>query len=71
MMEDASIIDLFFARDQQAIRALDMKYGALCRSLSYRIVGSRQDTEECVNDAYLGAWNAIPPHAPIRCRPTS
>ena len=63
-MEDKKIIDLFFARDQQAIRELDMKYGKICRNLSYNIVGSIQDAEECVNDAYLGAWNAIPPARP-------
>ena len=40
---------------------MDIKYGKVCHNLSYHIVGSRQDAEECVNDAYLGAWNAIPP----------
>ena len=63
-MEDASIIDLFFARDQQAIRELNMKYGKLCRKLSYHLVNSREDAEECVSDAYWGAWNAIPPARP-------
>lgn len=64
MIDDESIIELFFQRDQQAIRELDNKYGKLCRSLSYRIVNSRRDAEECVNDAYLGAWNTIPPARP-------
>lgn len=41
-----------------------IKYGKVCHNLSYHIVGSRQDAEECVNDAYLGAWNAIPPARP-------
>ena len=63
-MEDAEIIDLCFARDQQGIRELDHKYGKICRTLSYHIVNNRQDAEECVNDAYLGAWNAIPPAHP-------
>ena len=63
-MEDAAIIELFFQRSEQAIQALDEKYGTLCHSLSYNIVGDRQDAEECVNDAYLGAWNAIPPARP-------
>ena len=57
-------LDLFFARAEQGIRALDDKYGRLCRRLSCSIVGSEQDAEECVNDAYLGAWNAIPPARP-------
>ena len=49
---------------EQGIRELDIKYGKVCHKLSYNIVNSRQDAEECVNDAYLGAWNAIPPAKP-------
>ena len=63
-MEDEKIIDLFFVRSEQAIRELDNKYGKICYNFSYNIVNSRQDAEECVNDAYLGAWNAIPPAKP-------
>lgn len=63
-MEDTQIIELFFARDQQAIEELDIKYGSECRRLSYRILNNRLDAEECVNDAYLGTWNAIPPQRP-------
>ena len=63
-MEDEKIIEMFFARSEQGIRELDNKYGKLCRHLSYNIVNSRQDAEECVNDAYLGVWNAIPPAHP-------
>lgn len=63
-MEDTQIIQLFFARDQQAITELDTKYGGACRSLSCRILNDRLDAEECVNDAYLGTWNAIPPARP-------
>lgn len=64
MMDDEKIIELFFERSEQGIRELDQKYGKICHSLSYNIVNSRQDAEECVNDAYLGAWNAIPPARP-------
>ena len=64
MIDDEKIIDLLFERDQQGIRELDIKYGKICHNLSYNIVNSRQDAEECVNDAYLGAWNAIPPTRP-------
>ena len=64
MIEDKKIIELFFARSEQAIKELDVKYGKLCRSLSYNIVNDRRDAEECVSDAYLGAWNAIPPAKP-------
>lgn len=64
MLEDRKIIDLFFQRSEQAIQELDEKYGKVCRNLSHNIVNDRQDAEECVNDAYLGAWNAIPPADP-------
>ena len=63
-MEDKAIIELFFARSEQAIGELDRKYGKVCYKISFHIVNSRQDAEECVNDAYLGAWNAIPPARP-------
>ena len=63
-MDDNAIIELFFERSEQAIRELDEKYGKVCRSLSYNILHSSQDAEECVNDAYLGVWNAIPPARP-------
>lgn len=64
MIDDEKIIEMFFERSEQGIRELHNKYGKICRSLSYNIVGNRQDAEECVNDAYLGAWNAIPPAHP-------
>ena len=64
MIDDEKIIEMFFGRSEQGIRELDIKYGKVCHNLSYHIVGSRQDAEECVNDAYLGAWNAIPPARP-------
>ena len=63
-MDDEKIIDLFFARSEQAIGELDTKYGKLCHNLSHNILGNRSDAEECVNDAYLGVWNAIPPAKP-------
>ena len=64
MIDDEKIIEMFFGRSEQGIRELDTKYGKDCHNLSYHIVGSRRDAEECVNDAYLGAWNAIPPAKP-------
>lgn len=63
-MEDVGIIKLFFARSEQAIRELDRKYGKTCYNLSYRIVNSNEDAEECINDAYLALWNTIPPAEP-------
>ncbi len=63
-MEDEKIVELFFARSEQGIQELNNKYGKICHKLSYNILNNRQDAEECVNDAYLGAWNAIPPTMP-------
>ena len=63
-MEDERIIALFFERSELAIRALDDKYGGLCRAVAFNILADAQDAEECVSDAYLGAWNAIPPARP-------
>lgn len=51
-MDDIKIIDLFFARSELAIEALDGKYGAICHNLSRSILKDQQDAEECVNDAY-------------------
>lgn len=64
MVEDEKIIELFFKHSEQAIQELDIKYGKFCHKLSYNIVNNKQDAEECVNDAYLGVWNAIPPAKP-------
>ena len=63
-MTDEKIIELFFERSEQAIEELGKKYGKVCHSISYNILNERQDAEECVNDAYLGVWNAIPPARP-------
>ena len=64
MIDDENIIKLFFDRSEKALEELDIKYGKLCHTLSHNILNSRQDAEECVNDAYLGLWNAIPPTKP-------
>ena len=64
MLDDEKIIEMFLERSEQSIRELDMKYGKICHNFSYNIVNNRQDAEECVNDAYLGAWNTIPPTKP-------
>ena len=63
-MEDSKIIELFFARSELAITELSAKYGKLCSCIADNILGNAQDAEECVNDAYLGAWNTIPPQRP-------
>lgn len=63
-MEDCEIVRLYFARKEQAVRESEAKYGAYCRSIAANILDSGQDAEECVNDTWLRAWNAIPPQRP-------
>lgn len=63
-MEDNELIDLFFKRSEQAIAELDDKYGTICKKVAINILNNTQDAEECVNDAYLGMWNEIPPQRP-------
>ena len=63
-MDDLRIIELYFKRDEQAIKETDVKYGKLCRSIAYNILNNHEDSEECVNDTYVGVWNAIPPIKP-------
>lgn len=64
-MEDGKIIELFYTRQQRAIAETDKKYGSRCRAVSYNILSSHEDSEECVNDTYLAAWNNIPPEYPL------
>ena len=63
-MDDNKIIELFFMRSESAIAALAEKYGRQCHLVAANILNNEQDAEECVNDAYLGAWNTIPPQRP-------
>ena len=63
-MEDHKIIDLYWARSQQAIVESDQKYGPYCRAIALGILAMREDAEECVNDTWLRAWNAMPPQRP-------
>lgn len=63
-LDDKKIIELFFERSEQAIIELSNKYGSKCRAVAFNILNNKQDAEECVNDAYLGTWNTIPPQNP-------
>ena len=63
-MDDSKIIELFFERSEQAIIELSNKYGAVCRKVADNILNNRLDSEECVNDAFLGVWHSIPPQRP-------
>ena len=63
-MDDSRIIELFYARSEDAIAELSKKYGPYCLTVAKNILNNTEDAEECVNDAYLGVWNTIPPQRP-------
>lgn len=67
-MEDNEIVALYWERDDKAISESDAKYGNNCRMIAYNILYNQEDTEECVNDTWLGAWNAMPPHRPDKLK---
>ena len=61
---DEEIIELYFDRNEQAIRETDNKYGRYLYTIAYNIIHTREDSEECLDDTYLNTWNAIPPARP-------
>lgn len=63
-MEDKQIIQLYFSRSETAIFETQKKYGKYCFKVAWNILQTMEDSEECVNDTYLNAWNAIPPRKP-------
>ena len=63
-MDDRTIMDMYFARDENAVKATKEKYGRLVKSISYNILGNTSDCEECENDTYLALWKNIPPEKP-------
>lgn len=63
-MNDNEIVALYWARAENAIAETARKYGSYCRYIAFHILDSHEDSEECVNDTYLRAWNCIPPHRP-------
>lgn len=65
-MEDEKIIELYWERNEDAIAETSSKYGKLCFFIANNILANREDSEECVNDTYLGLWNAIPRQRPTR-----
>jgi RNA polymerase sigma-70 factor (ECF subfamily) len=67
-MDDGDIIERFWGRSETAISALGEKYGRYCRAIAFNILGSAEDAEEVVNDAYNRAWNAMPPERPADLR---
>ena len=63
-MEDTAIINLYFDRSEEAIQATAQKYGRYCFSIAWNVLYDKEDSDECVNDTWLRAWNAMPPHRP-------
>ena len=63
-MDDEKIVELYFRRDEKAIEETDFKYKKYLFSIAYNVLHDQLDCEECLNDTYLGAWNAMPPSRP-------
>lgn len=65
-MEDSKIVELYWQRSEEAITETSKKYDKYCNHIAYNILYNTEDAEECVNDTYMRAWNAMPPHKPSR-----
>ncbi len=63
-MDDTRIVELYWERSQSAVEQTHLKYGKYCHTIAYNILYSNEDAEECVNDTYVRAWSAMPPHKP-------
>ncbi|MDC7286470.1 sigma-70 family RNA polymerase sigma factor [Blautia schinkii] len=64
-MEDTGIIDLFWKRDETAIRELSGKYSGYCYKIAWNLLQNHEDSEECLNDTWFAAWKYMPPHRPV------
>ena len=64
MRSDREILNLLFARSEEAIEALKERFDRLCRRIAWNILRSDEDTEECVADTYMAVWDTIPPREP-------
>lgn len=67
-MSDEDIIELYWQRKENAVVETEAKYGSYCRKIAMNILYSNEDAEECVNDTYLHAWDAMPPQRPSRLK---
>ena len=68
-MKDRDIVELYWRRSEQAIRETERKYGSYCRTIAFNILNNREDSEECVSDTWLAAWNAMPDKRPEKLNP--
>ncbi len=64
VLEDRRIVELYLERSEEAILETDIKYGRYCHRIAFNILGNDEDSEECVNDAYMRTWGSIPPNEP-------
>ena len=67
-MEDFEIVNLYWDRNPDAVARSSEKYGNYCFSIAENLLANVQDSEECVNDTLLGAWDSMPPHRPVRLK---
>lgn len=65
MMQDEKIVELYWQKDEAAIKETQLKYDRYLYKIAYNILADREDSKESVNDTYLGAWNSMPPHKPV------
>ena len=68
-MTDTEIVALYWLRDPSAIDETQKRYGTYCRSIAQHILQNAEDSEECLNDTWLGAWNSMPDHRPEKLGP--
>ncbi len=69
MLDDSQIIAMLNQRDERALTVIREQFGTMCFQAAYRITGSREDAEECVNDTLMAVWDSIPPQKPDRLAP--
>jgi RNA polymerase sigma-70 factor (ECF subfamily) len=67
-MDDERIIELFWLRSEDALTECKIKFGGYCRTIAKNILGNAEDADECINDTWFRAWNAIPPTRPTRLK---
>lgn len=65
-MKDTEIVELYWQRSERAIAETAEKYGKYCRTVAYNVLENGEDADECVNDTWLSAWNAMPDKRPSR-----
>ena len=68
-MQDEEIVNLYWARSENAIAETETKYGRYCHYIAYQILNNDEDAKEIVSDTYLKAWNTIPPQKPDKLKP--